>query len=269
MAFIARLELCAICSRLLFCLRRKFRLNKMINQQNIGWTGAIAEAAFDAPVQPQRLGSRGVLIRYGFQQSLGGQGDRTAVITSSAVYAAVGLRIHRGLMRNRRDPLLNWCKRNTVDGTCRNTEFTAGAGGLDDSMHLSGSTNNCIYWAGGQAECAAYAGSFIDYGDLLGRIERRRQNLIGREQISEFPEQRLATGGAEIGRGLTACQRFGVGVATRIPALCALSLRQEGIDGGNDIIVTIGIPVAYPETRQRQTSEQDDQYKRGGHPANP
>ena len=128
----------------------------------------------------------------------------------------------------------------TVDRAGRNTQVATGALVDNHGVHQLGGTHNGVHRAGLDAFGTADAFALADIGDLRRRISTAGVQLQYRQaqQLREPGNGFLPTGRALVD-GFAFSDAFCVGLATRVPALAALSLRQQRVDTLNEVHAVI------------------------------
>ena len=128
--------------------------------------------------------------------------------------------------------MLGWQHVNAIDRAGGHAQIAARALGDDHCVHLFGGAENGIHRAGLNAFGAADAFGLANESDpalpvrAMGNIQR--DNILV-QQRSKFANGGIATRGAFVD-GVAIADGFSVGFASRIVALAALGLRQQGID---------------------------------------
>jgi hypothetical protein len=122
----------------------------------------------------------------------------------------------------------------TVNGTGRQAEGTAGAVLRNHLMHKFKGADDGINRTGRYAEGASDAALFIDPCDFYRALyaAARVQGKYGRtREAGEFFDACLSAWGAAINGRLPTRDRLRIGTACRVAATLALCLRQYRVDG--------------------------------------
>jgi hypothetical protein len=100
-------------------------------------------------------------------------------------------------------------------------------------MHLFGSTEDGIDWAGLNTECTTDAYLFVDHNDCFAFMFTMffiKWFGLTSQQISQGQNYRFTTWWALVDFRFTCGDSFCIGTTTWITALAALGLGQNGID---------------------------------------
>jgi hypothetical protein len=118
-----------------------------------------------------------------------------------------------------------------INGTWRDTQFTARTFRFNDCVHQLVRTDNGIDGAGIAAMHATNTKRFVNNGNgPLKRSLLRQWQWFGAKQCCKSPDSLIAAGRAQVNRGFSVDDRLRIGAATRVTTLRALCLRQDLID---------------------------------------
>ena len=219
-----------------------FAVSKDLCKRYAARAGGIASPAFDTPVEVSLTRRVPIACAGRPQQVLGKNADRArgcAEIASDARQPRVV-----GGYRWRRQ--LTWLESHldAIDRAGAYAQFATRAMSLDNRVHEPGCTDDGVDRTRVHAKKTADTFVLADPCNRGGGFGRRRAFVFSQQILQSF-ESRFTARGTEVERR-TIYDGLGVGTATGIAALCALSVWQQALDGIDELVAFRVVTTAEP-----------------------